>query len=92
MPPNAPTVTGRAAIETVFRTRFATVGVLPLTSMDAQISGSQGFSAGTLTVTVPQAGGGTQVVPAKYLTILKRVGNEWKIAYDMQNPDQSPAR
>ena len=37
--------------------------------------------------TSPGVGTELQVLAAKYLTVFKRVGSDWKIAYDMQNAD-----
>jgi hypothetical protein len=39
-----------------------------------------------MTMTLP----GGQTDRGKYLAILKRVGNEWKIAYDIYNSDAPP--
>jgi uncharacterized protein (TIGR02246 family) len=92
MPPNAPVIKGRSAIEAVFQRLFAGPGVLKLTSSSSEIAGTLAFSAGTYTVTIPADGGGSQTFAAKYLTVFKRVGNDWKIAYDMQNADQPPPK
>jgi hypothetical protein len=64
--------------------------VLKLTATMSGMSGSLAFVAATYTFTVPLEGRAEVSVPAKSLTVLKRVGNAWKIAYDMQNADQAP--
>ena len=85
MPPNLPMVKGRAAIEAHFKGEFQQGFTnLKLTPMESAISGSQGFEAGTGTVTV--AGGRTE--NGKYLVVFKQVGGAWKIAYDINNADQ----
>jgi uncharacterized protein (TIGR02246 family) len=90
MPQNAPAIKGRSAIEAVFKKQFAGPAVLKLTASSSELAGTLAFSAGSYTVTIPAGGGGSQTFAAKYLTIFKRVGNDWKIAYDMQNADQPP--
>jgi uncharacterized protein (TIGR02246 family) len=88
MPPNLPMVKGRASIEAHFKGEIQQgVTNLQLKPMESAISGSQAFEAGTSTATVP--GGQTDV--GKYLVVLKRVGNDWKIAYDIYNSDAPPA-
>jgi uncharacterized protein (TIGR02246 family) len=90
MPQNAPMIKGRAAIEAVLKERFKGPGVLRFTGTTSAISGTLAFVAATYTVTVPAEGGAAVSLTAKALTVFKRVGNDWKIAYDMQNADQPP--
>jgi uncharacterized protein (TIGR02246 family) len=92
LPPNAPMIKGRSTLEAAFRKQFAGPAVLKLTPTESVIAGDLAFSVGTYTVTVPVEGGGSLTFPAKYLTVFKRVGNDWKIAYDMQNADQAPPK
>jgi len=95
MPPNATLIKGRAAIEAFFKSEFS-IGVtgLKLTPIESVISGSIAFEAGTSVVTIGRrtaptlTGAGTTTDNGKYLTTFKRVGNEWKIAYDIFNSDQ----
>jgi uncharacterized protein (TIGR02246 family) len=88
MPPNLPMVKGRANIEAHFKGEIQQgVTNLQLRPLESAISGSQAFEAGTSTVTVP----GGQTEQGKYLVVLKRVGNDWKIAYDIYNSDAPPA-
>lgn len=103
MPPGTPMIHGRSNIEAVFKKQFEQSRTLKLSPTDSAIAGALAFAAGTFTVTISRgvavptsivrgtpAGVGTesQVFAAKYLTVFKRVGNDWKIAYDMQNADQ----
>lgn len=88
MPPNQPMVKGRANIEAHWKSEIQQGAAnLQLTPVESAISGSQAFEAGTSTMTLP--GGQTEV--GKYLVVLKRVGNDWKIAYDVYNSDAPPA-
>jgi uncharacterized protein (TIGR02246 family) len=87
MPPNQPTVKGRANIEAHWKGEIQQGATnMQLNPVESSISGSQAFEAGTSTLTLP----GGQTERGKYLAILKRVGNEWKIAYDIYNSDAPP--
>jgi uncharacterized protein (TIGR02246 family) len=89
MPPNQPTVKGRANIETHWKGEIEQGATnMQLNPVASSISGSQAFEAGTSTVTLP----GGQSERGKYLAILKRVGNEWKIAYGIYNTDSPPQK
>lgn len=108
MPSDAPMIRGRANIKAVFQKQFEQRGVLQLGSMESEISGDRAVAAGVFTLTISRgvavptgvrrggtltgAGTAAQVFAAKYLTVFKRVGNDWKIAYDMQNADQPPPK
>jgi ketosteroid isomerase-like protein len=87
MPPNKPMVNGRTNIEAVFKRDFQEgVANLQLKPMESAIAGAHAFDAGTSSVTLP--GGRTE--SGKYLTLYKRVGGDWKIAYTSSNSDQPP--
>ena len=79
---DSPMIKGRAAIAAELTRRYQGPGVLTLTGTMSGTSGSLAFVAATYTVTVPLEDGGQVSVPAKSLTVFKRVGNAWKIAYD----------
>jgi uncharacterized protein (TIGR02246 family) len=93
MPLGAPVLRGRAAIQQALQAMVARGGVLMFNPpIEAEIVGNRAFAAGTYTVTVanpnvPSGTAASQVFAAKYLTVFKRVGNDWKVAYDMQNAD-----
>ena len=88
MPPNLPMVKGRANLEARFKREFQEGFTnLQLKPMESAISGSQAFEAGTATVEAP--GGLTE--NGKHLVVFKRVGNEWKIAYNIHNGDKPAA-
>ena len=83
MPQETPMIRGRVNIEAALKKAFERGGVLKLAIVESRVGGATAFAAGTFTVAR-----GAAVLPAKFLTVFKRVGNEWKIAYDMQNADQ----
>jgi ketosteroid isomerase-like protein len=88
MPPNYPMVKGRANLEAQFKREFEEGFTnLQLKPMESAISGSHAFEAGTATVEAP--GGLTD--NSKYLVVFKRVGSDWKIAYDIHNSDKPAA-
>jgi uncharacterized protein (TIGR02246 family) len=89
MPPNQAPVKGRANIEAHWKSEIQQGQTnMQLNPVASAISGSQAFEAGTSTVTLP----GGQTDRGKYLAILKRVGDEWKIAYDIYNSDGPPRK
>jgi uncharacterized protein (TIGR02246 family) len=83
MPPNEPVIKGRANIQARLQREFKDGVKLQLTPTESTISGSQAYEAGTVTVTLP--GGRTE--KEKYLVVYKRVGTDWKIAFDIWNSD-----
>jgi uncharacterized protein (TIGR02246 family) len=89
MPPDQPMIKGRADIEAYYRQAFkgtfSDMKVLPFESI---ASGTQAFEAGVSTIVVPRRDGGGSWIPAgKYVLVYKRVGQTWKIAYDIFNDD-----
>lgn len=99
MPPGSPVVRGRPAIRSAFTAMLARGGVLKFNApLAIELTGDRAFAAGTYTVTVSvpdsQAAGGnvSLTIAAKYLTVFNRVGNDWKIVYDMQNADEAAPR
>jgi uncharacterized protein (TIGR02246 family) len=89
MPPNEPMVKGRSAIEARFKKMMKQEGKisLKLSPFHSEIAGERAHEAGTGTIKLP----GGQTVNEKYLVVYKRVGNEWKVAYDIWNSDTPPA-
>ena len=99
MPPNAPMVKGRPNIEAFWRTAFEQgMSNLKLRPFDSAVSGDQGYEAGTLTVDLKSAGKEAGAAPSansnrpvtdtsKYVVVFKRVGADWKMAYDVFNGD-----
>jgi uncharacterized protein (TIGR02246 family) len=96
MPQGSPVVKGQPAIKSAFMAMVARGGVVKFNApLAIEITGDRALAAGTYTVTVSvpgsQAAGGNRslAIAAKYLTVFKRVGNHWKIVYDMQNADEA---
>lgn len=88
MPPNGPMVKGRTAIQARLKEDMQKSPVtLKLTPIESAISGDQAYEAGTSAITLPD--GRTQ--NEKYLVVYKRVGGEWKVAFDIWNSDTPPA-
>jgi uncharacterized protein (TIGR02246 family) len=83
MPPNEPMVKGRAAIEARLQQEMKEGLKLQLTPTESAIAGSQAYETGTVTVTLS----GGQTLKEKYLVVYKRVGSDWKIAFDIWNSD-----
>jgi uncharacterized protein (TIGR02246 family) len=90
MSPDSPMVRGRSNIEVhyeeTFRVMFSDVQMKPVESV---ITGTRAFEVGTSSATRP-GDASARTENGKYLVIYKRVGNNWKIAYDMYNSDQPP--
>jgi ketosteroid isomerase-like protein len=97
MPANMPMIKGRAAIEGHFKKEFAAADMtLLLKPIESTIDGSQGFAIGTSAFS-PRRSGASQTAAGlpmgqtgKYVLVFKRVGADWKIAYDIFN-DDAPA-
>lgn len=88
MPPNLPAVRGRAAIEAYYKGGFATeLGRLTLEPAESSIAGTHAFEAGVSTLTTRG-----KADKGKYVVVYKRVGSEWKLAYDIFNDDTQPTR
>jgi len=84
MIPDEPMIKGRSSIEAYFREQFAqgpvTLRTMPL---ESGVAGDRAFQMGSATATL-----GPWSDHGKFITIYKRVGREWKIAYDIFNSDQ----
>jgi len=99
MPPGSPVVKGQPAIKSAFMAMVARGGVVKFNApLAIEVTGDRALAAGTYTVTVSvpgsqaAGGSGSLMIAAKYLTVFKRVGNDWKIVYDMQNGDEAAPR
>ena len=92
MPPNEPAVKGRQNIQAWFKHDIDQGSAnLRLTPTESSIGGKQAFEAGTYSIVVKPGAGqgatgeGSVVDSGKYVVVLKMVGDEWKIAYDIFN-------
>jgi uncharacterized protein (TIGR02246 family) len=88
MPPGSGPVRGRAAIESYYRGLFGSCrfASFELTETESRITGDVGFIAGVSKVAI--AGG--PAASGKYLVVLKRAGDAWKVAYAIHNDDAPP--
>jgi uncharacterized protein (TIGR02246 family) len=91
-----PLLKGRSSIEAHYREQFKVPFTkLQVKPMESVISGNTAYEAGTSAVTMPRSTANGNAAPrvdnGKYVVIYKRVGNAWKIAYDISNDDQ-PSR
>lgn len=88
MPPDAPSVTGHAALRTYLAKDIAAArkaGVtLAITGDDAGSSGDLGWHRGTFDVV---GAGNTTVVTGKFLELWERQGGKWRITQDIWNND-----
>ena len=85
MPPNEPMIKGRDSIEAYYTEQFARGGVrLRLSPLESRVTGDRAFEMGTAIATL-----GSYSDNGKYIVIYKRVGRDWKIAYDIFNSDQT---
>ena len=89
MPPGAPPVQGKAAIEQYFRGMFGACRFTEFTLAHTELraSGDVAFAAGTSRATVTPLGGPPVTEAGKYLVVLKRTGAAWKVAYSIHNSD-----
>ena len=93
MPPNAPPVKGRAAIQQMYEGQFkgVKIGTFTLTHIDSRSSGDAGYDVGTYRQSLTPAGGAEVKDTGKYVVVLKRVSGSWKVAYAIYNSDLPPA-
>lgn len=84
MPPNRPMVKGRSAIEAQLKAEMQRQPVtLKLSPFESAVTGDRAYEAGTSAVKLPDG----RTMNEKYLVVYKRVGGDWKIAYDIWNGD-----
>ena len=97
MPQDAAMVKGRENIEAHYRGEFERIATsIQVRTIESGTSGNVGFEAGTATITMKKSDSPAATpnvtpgsVSGKYLMILKRVGGDWKIAYDIYNLDKA---
>lgn len=86
LPPNAPSVTGRAAIEE-FLTNFPPVTQFRLTNVTVEGSGDMAYVHGTIHLVMTGPDGNTIEDTGKFIEIRRKVGDRWLLAYDIFNSD-----
>lgn len=94
MPPNAPAVTGRAAIE-AFHKAFGKQWMMhgmTIASTATKISGDTAYDVGTYKQgLMPQTGGGVFDDKGKYVVLLKKdASGSWLITHAIYNSDNPP--
>jgi ketosteroid isomerase-like protein len=92
MPPNEPAIKGRQNIVAWFKggidQGFTDFQLSPTESSTA---GTQAFEAGTYSLTMKTGTGAAPTTDkGKYIVVYKRIGAEWKLAYDIFNSDLPP--
>ena len=96
MPPNVPSVKGRAAIEQYYMKLFSgdtKVGQFALTHLESRAVGDTGYDVGTYKQSMNPPGQTTASSDTgKYVVILRRSQGAWKVAYAIYNSDQAPPR
>lgn len=92
MPPNMPSIKGRAAIEDYYTKQMAAMKMTAFTldPVDERVMGDAAYTTGSYRQTITGPDGKAMDVSGKYVTILKRQGDDWKIAYVIYNGDQPP--
>lgn len=88
LPPNAPSVEGRAGIEETFAGILASgVAGLTLESTEVEGHGDSAWEVGRYELRDAEA---NVLDSGKYIVIWKRVGEEWKLHRDIWNSNQPP--
>jgi uncharacterized protein (TIGR02246 family) len=91
MPPNQPTVRGRADIEAHYQKLFTNpimkLEGFTLTHSDTTAAGNVGYDVGMYSQTLTIEGKQVQDT-GRYVVILRRSGGDWKIVYAIYNSDQ----
>lgn len=91
MPPNEPSVRGRAAIQAWIQKMYDQGTVtLALTPMESSISGNIGYQAETYVFTMKPTSSPAMTDKGKSLVVFKQVGGKWLMAYDIFNSDMPP--
>ena len=90
LPPNAPAVTGRAAIEKYhkdFAQQFMIHGIT-ITSVKTQVAGDIAYDVGTYKQQLmPMKGGAVMDDHGKYIVLMKKEGGAWLITHSIYNSD-----
>lgn len=85
--PNEPMIRGRDSITARYREEFKQgLTNLQLKPIESALGGTVGFEVGTSAVAL-RSPDGLLSTSGKYAVIYKRVGNQWKIAYDIYTSD-----
>ncbi len=92
MPPNAPMIKGRTAIQQYYEMEFGsgtTMNSFTLTHLDTYAMGDRGYDVGTYQQSVtPKGMTAALTATGKYTVILKRSKGTWQVAVAIYNTDQ----
>ncbi len=88
LPPNAPIVGGRDAIEAFWAEFLASGNIVGVKDTDVQANGHIGYKVGTYTIASPH----NQLLDrGKYIEVWHHTDGGWQIMYDIFNSDRPPA-
>jgi ketosteroid isomerase-like protein len=88
MPPNEPMVRGRTEIQAWFERALIRLRSVRIVPTESTAEGDHAFQVGTFTTTVPSSGEEGIPLAGKYVLVLKNLGGQWKIQYDIWSLDQ----
>jgi len=95
MPPNQPSIKGRAAIEQYYTKTMTGVKLTTFTiaHVESRASGDVAYDVGTYQQSLTPPGATTPVKESgKYVVLLKRTGGAWKVTHAIYNSDQPATR
>jgi uncharacterized protein (TIGR02246 family) len=90
--PNAPVISGRAALSKFAADMFSTISMkdIRMTTTDVMVSGELAVETGTYEWTIVPKGGKPMPETGKYITVWKKQGDgAWKIVRDINNTDMA---
>lgn len=91
-PAGMPSVVGTAAIQQHFAERFAAGSAsATVTAEETQVAGDWAFDRGTYSVTMTPAEGEAMQMEGRYIVILQRTPDGWKVARGIDNSPTPPA-
>lgn len=90
LPPNAPIVKGRAAIQKFFQAMLdAGAADVKLKTSKIEAAGDLAYGRGVVTFSTPSPDGGTQAHVGKYVVVYRRQRDgSWRATTDIFNQDQ----
>jgi uncharacterized protein (TIGR02246 family) len=89
MPPGKPVLHGKAAIRAWFEQALPRLGAIRLSSTGVRTEGSLAVLTGTFRIQPAAASPSVDSERlGKYILVLTRAGEEWKICWDLWNLDQ----
>lgn len=93
MPPNAPAVSGKAAIQEYYKKQLAAMKVnsFTLEHIDSKATGDIGYDIGTYKQSGTPTGATAPFQDSgKYIVVLKKSGGKWLVRYVCYNSDNPP--